>query len=528
MIRTETRRDPSRRRWDYATERMLTPEALSFLKALHCEFEPRRQALLGARERRQAAIDAGTRPGFLLETQDVRGREWQVASPPRDLERRWVELVGPAERRSIVTGLNSGADCFVADFGDSLSPTWPNVIEGHAHLCDAIRRDVDFVDADGRPYRLSFNLATLIVRPRGWHADETRVKVGGVPMSASLFDFGVYMFHNARTLIQRDSGPYFCLPMLQGRLEARLWNDVFRFAQDRLGIPQGSIRATVIIEHILAAFEMEEILYELKEHASGLIAGRWNYVFSAIKTFGRYPELTLPDRGDVDMTVPFLRAFTELLVRTCHRRGAHAIGGVNPFVPGDGESDTRARAIEAVRSDMERESYDGFDGTSVAHAGLVPLARAAFASVLGADSSQANRYREDVRVGKYDLLALGDTGGRVTRVGMELNVSVALEYLTAWLRGTGSVAIYDSLEDASAAEVSRAQLWQWIRHEVALTDGTVANRELYEQIRDEQIRRLTRRVGDRDGRLTAAAEWLDRLVLGDVCPPFMVGLDGAA
>ncbi|MDH3733865.1 MAG: malate synthase A [Gemmatimonadota bacterium] len=507
---------------------MLTPEALAFLKALHCEFEPRRQAILQARARRQAAIDSGVRPGFLLETQDVRGSEWQVARPPHDLDCRWVEMVGPADRQAIVSGLNSGADCFVADFGDSLSPTWPNVIEGHSHLHDAIRRDIDFVARDGRPYRLSFNLATLVVRPRGWHLDESRVKVGGKPMSGSLFDFGLHMFHNGKELLARGSGPYFCLPKLQTRLEARLWNDVFTFAQERLGIPHGTIRASVIIEHILAAFEMEEILFELKEHASGLVAGRWNYVFSAIKTFGRYPELTLPDRGDVGMTVPFLRAFTELLVRTCHRRGAHAIGGVNPFVPGEGDSDIRARAIEAVRSEMERESHDGFDGTSVAHAGLVPLARAAFGAVLGADAHHKDRYREDVRVGTYDLMSLADTGGRVTRVGMELNVCVALEYLTSWLRGRGSVAMYDSLEDASAAEISRAQLWQWVRHEVPLDDGSVATPALYAEIRAQQVQRLTRRVGNEDGRLDAAAEWLDTLVLGDACPPFMVGITGAA
>lgn len=522
MTRTQAMQPTGRRTWNHATERMLAPEALAFLKELHHEFEPRRQAVLSARARRQAALDSGVRPGFLLETADVRGSEWQVARPAKDLECRWVEVVGPADRETIIRSLNSGADNFVADFGDSLSPTWPNIIEGHAHLCDAIRRDIDFISTDGRPHRLSFNLATLTIRPRGWHLEESRVKVGGQAMSASLFDFGVYFFHNARELLARDSGPYFCLPKIQNRLEARLWNDVFTFAQSRLGIPHGSIRATVLVEHILAAFEMEEILYELQDHASGLSAGRSNYIFSAIKTFGRYPELTLPDRADVSMTVPFMRAFTELLVRTCHRRGAHAIGAVNGFVPHSDDSELRERAVDAVRSEMERESHDGFDGTSVVHPGLVPLARAAFGAVLGAEPHHKSHYREDVRVGAYDLIALGDTGGRITRVGMELNVSVALQYMTAWLRGTGAIPIYHAIEDASTAEISRAQLWQWVRHRVPLEDGAIATPELYVEIRDRERQRLAMKVGTEDGRLDAAAKWLDRLVLGDACPPYMI------
>jgi malate synthase len=501
---------------------MLTPDALSFLKELHSTFEPRRQAILGARDRRQAALDSGVRPGFLLETAEVRGSEWQVASPPRDLECRWVEIMGPVEREAIITALNSGADCFVADFGDSLSPTWPNVIEGHEHLFDAIRRDIDFIAESGRPFRLGFNLATLIVRPRGWHLEEPRVKVGGQPMSAALFDFGLHFFNNAKELLARESGPYFSLPKLQNRLEARLWNDVFVFAQSHLEIPNGSIRATVMIEHILAAFEMEEILYELQDHATALNAGHANYVFSAIKTFGRYPEMALPDRADVSMTVPFMRAFTELLVRTAHRRGAHAIGTVGAFVPGENDAELRERAAEAVRSEMERESHDGFDGTSVVHAGLVPLGRAAFGAVLGAEPHRKNHYREDVRVGAYDLIALGDTGGRITRVGMALNVSVALQYMTAWLRGTGSIPIYHAIEDASTAEIARAQLWQWVRHGVPLEDGSTVTPQLYAAIRDDERRRLAARVGLEDGRLDLAVKWLDRLVLGDACPPCMI------
>ncbi|MDX1393291.1 MAG: malate synthase A [Gemmatimonadota bacterium] len=521
MTRTQTRRPVERPSWNDATRDLLTPAALAFLKALHREFEPRRQKLLEARKLRQTALDSGVRPGFQPETADIRAREWQVAAPPKDLECRQVEIVGPVDRRTIVNSLNSGADCFVADFGDSLSPTWPNVIRGHHNLYDAIRRQIDFIADDGRPFRLSFNLATLIVRPRGWHLEEARVKVGGHPISASLFDFGLHAFHNARELLERDSGPYFSLPKLQNRHEARLWNDVFEFAERRLEIPHGSMRATVVVEHILAAFEMEEILHELQDHVTALSAGRWNYVFSAIKTFGRYPELTLPDRNDVTMTVPFMRAFTELLIRTCHRRGAHAIGTASAFVPRTDDPELRDRAIDAVRSEMERESHDGFDGTSVAHRGLVPLARAAFVSVLGASPHHKNHYREDVRVGAYDLIALADTGGRITRVGMALNVSVALQYMTCWLRGDGSIPIYHAIEDASTAEISRAQLWQWVRHGVPLEDGTPVTPDLYREIREREQRRLTGRLGDDDGRLTAAARWLDALVLGDACPPFM-------
>jgi len=421
----------------------------------------------------------------------------------------------------VIDGLNSGADVFVADFGDSLSPTWPNVIEGHASLHDAIRRNIDFLAEDGRPHRLSFNLATLVVRPRGLHLDETRVKVGGQPISASLFDFGLYFFHNARELLARVSGPYFYLSKLENRLEARFWNDVFTFAQSHIGIPHGSIRATVLIEHILAAFEMEEILFELRDHASGLSAVRRNYVFSAIKTFGRYPEFALPDRADVAMTVPFMRAYTELLVRTCHRRGAHAIGGASTFIPIGGERGLRDRAIDAIRVEKERESHDGFDGTRVGPVGLVPIARAAFGSVLGGAPHHKNRGREDVRVGAYDLIALSDTDGRLTRIGMELNVSVALQYLTSWLRGHGSVTIHNLIEDASTVEISRSQLWQCIRHEVLLSDGTHATAEGYREIREAETRRLTPKLGDEDGRLSAAAKWLDRLVLSDRCPPFI-------
>lgn len=521
MIKTKARRERRRDTRYASAETILTPDALAFLKALHREFEPRRQALLRTRAQRQASIDAGARPGFLPETAHVRASEWQIAPAPHDLQRRWVEVIGPADRTSVINGLNSGADAFVADFDDSLSPTWPNVIEGHTSLYDALRRNIDFVARDGRPHRLSFNLATLMVRPRGLHLDETRVKIGGDPISAGLFDFGLYFFHNAEELLARVSGPYFYLSKLENRLEARFWNDVFTFAQSYIGIPHGSIRATILIEHILAAFEMEEILFELSDHAAGLSAGRWNYIFSAIKTFGRYPELSLPDRADVAMTVPFMRAYTELLVRTCHRRGAHAIGGVSTFIPMGGERRLRDGAIDAIRAEKERESHDGFDGTRVGPVGLVPIARAAFGSVLGDAAHHKNRGREDVRVGACDLIALGDTDGRVTRVGMELNVSVALQYLTAWLRGHGSVMIHDLIEDTSTAEISRTQLWQWVRHRVQLADGTRATPERYREIREAEMRRLARRLGDEDGRLTAAGKWLDRLVLSDGCAPFI-------
>jgi len=504
-----------------AARRILTPEALGFLAALHDEFGARRRWLLAARDERQAMLDAGARPDFPSHTADIREAEWRVAPAPADLERRGVEITGPVDRKMVINALNSGADCFMADFEDSLSPTWPNVIDGQANLYDAVRRQIDFTAPSGKDYVLGPVPATLLVRPRGWHLVEPRAEVDGEPLSASLFDFGLFLFHNARELIARGSGPYFYLAKLQGHHEARLWNDVFAFAQAYLGIPLGTIRATVLIEHILAAFEMDEILYALREHAAGLNAGRWDYIFSAIKTFATDPAAVLPDRASVGMTVPFMRAYAELLVKTCHRRGAHAIGGMAAFIPSRSDPELNERALAAVRADKERESRDGFDGTWVAHPDLVPIARAAFEEVLGTKPHQKDVRRDDVDASVADLLAMARTPGRVTRAGVELNVSVALQYLTWWLRGVGAVAINHLMEDTATAEISRVQLWQWLHHGVELEDGERLTPDVYREIRERERARLEPLLDDRDGRLGEAVAMLDGLVLSDRCPAFL-------
>ncbi len=504
-----------------ATRRILTPAALDFVATLHLEFGARRRRLLAAREERQAALDAGGRPDFLADTAQVRQGDWRVAPAPPDLDRRWVEITGPVDRKMVINALNSGADCFMADFEDSLSPTWPNVIDGQANLYDAVRRQIDFRAPNGKAYELGSDLATLLVRPRGWHLEETRIEVDGEPISASLFDFGMFFFHNARELVAAGSGPYFYLAKLQGHREARLWNDVFTFAQASLGISHGTIRATVLIEHVLAAFEMDEILFELRDHIAGLNAGRWDYIFSAIKTFSRDSGSLLPDRANIGMNVPFMRAYTELLVKTCHRRGAHAIGGMAAFIPSRRDAELNERALAAVRADKDRESRDGFDGTWIAHPDLAPVAYAAFQEVLGTRSHQKDVLREDVDVDADQLLAIGATPGEVTRAGVELNVSVALQYLTWWLRGVGAVAINNLMEDTATAEISRTQLWQWLQHGVHLEDGEAFTTELYRDIRTDEVNRLEPVLDDGDGWLTDAAELLDTLVLADQCGAFL-------
>jgi malate synthase len=401
----------------------------------------------------------------------------------------------------------------MADLEDSLAPSWQNVIEGQVNLFDAVRREIAFYDPNkDKHYALNEETAVLLVRPRGWHLEEVHLMVDGEPISASLFDFGLYMFHNAQELLERGSGPYFYLPKLENHLEARLWNDVFTFAQDHLDIPQGSIRATVLIENILAAFEMEEILYELREHSAGLNAGRWDYIFSAIKKFAKYPEFALPDRGEVGMTVPFMRAYTELMIRTCHKRGAHAIGGMAAFIPSRRDEAINKRAFAKVREDKEREAADGCDGTWVAHPDLVPLVMGIFDEAFGEDPHQKDRMREDVSVEAGDLLSLDQTPGTITEEGLRLNVNVALQYLNAWLLGNGAAAINNLMEDTATAEISRAQLWQWIQTEATLEDGRTITTELYETIRSEELETL----GGRDQqRYADAAAILDELVLSD-------------
>ncbi len=491
---------------------ILTEPALDFVAALHREFNPRRLALLQRRAERQQAIDAGQFPDFLPETAHIRESEWQVAPAPPDLQDRRVEITGPVDRKMMINALNSGARVFMADFEDALSPTWANVVQGQINLRDAVRRTISFESPDGRVYRLAERTATLVVRPRGWHLVERHVLVDGEPISASLFDFGLYFFHNAHELLNRGSGPYFYLPKLESHLEARLWNDVFNYAQDRLGIPRGTIRATVLIETILAAFEMDEILWDLRDHAAGLNAGRWDYIFSVIKKFRRHRDFLLPDRAQVTMTVPFMRAYTELLVRTCHRRGAHAIGGMAAFIPSRRAPQVNEIALAKVREDKEREANDGFDGTWVAHPDLVPVATEVFDRVLGEKPHQKDRLREDVHVTARDLLDVRVPGGRITEAGLRNNVSVALQYLDSWLRGQGAAAIFNLMEDTATAEISRAQLWQWRFHSAALDDGRPVTKELYEQIRDEELAKLG---GETTGRLREAREILDRLVLAD-------------
>ena len=442
---------------------ILTPEALAFVTGLERRFGGRRRELLHARAERQARLDAGELPDFLPETREVRDGDWRIAPVPAHLQDRRVEITGPVDRKMVINALNSGARCFMADFEDANSPTWSNCVEGQANLIDAIERTIELVTPD-KSYRLKPDVATLIVRPRGWHLPERHVLVDGKPVSASLFDFGLYLFHNGRRLLERGSGPYLYLPKLESHLEARLWNDVFIAAEEELGLAPGSIKATVLIETILAAFEMDEILYELRDHAAGLNAGRWDYIFSIIKRFRHRPEFVLPDRAQVTMTVPFMRAYTELLVRTCHRRGAHAMGGMAAFVPSRRDPEVNENALAKVREDKSREAGDGFDGTWVAHPDLVPVALAEFDAVLSERPNQVERQREDVAVTAGELLDVRVPGGEVTEEGIRNDVSVGLRYLESWLRGVGAVAIYNLMEDAATAEISRSQLWQWVRH----------------------------------------------------------------
>ena len=497
---------------------MLSPEALAFVAALHRRFNPRRQELLRAREERQSAIDAGAALGFLAETQEVREGAWQVAPAPPDLQDRRVEITGPCDRKMVINALNSGAKVFMADLEDASSPTWTNVVEGQQNLYDAVRRTISFQNPDGREYRLNPETATLLVRPRGWHLDERHVTVDGEPVSGSLFDFGLYFFHNAKELLARGTGPYFYLPKLQSHQEARLWDDVFTFAEETLGIPHGTIRATVLVETLPAAFEMEEILYELRDHAAGLNAGRWDYIFSAIKTLRERDDATLPDRAQVTMTVPFMRDYTQLLVKTCHRRGAHAIGGMAAFIPSRRDPEVNEMAFARVREDKEREAGDGFDGTWVAHPGLVPVAMEIFDRVLGERPHQKERQRDDVEAAASRLTDLHVPGGTITEAGVRANVSVALQYLNAWLQGTGAAAINNLMEDAATAEISRAQLWQWIHNGAETEDGEAITRERYQRVREEELAKLGGPGAERYG---DAAEILDRLVLAEEFAPFL-------
>lgn len=489
---------------------VLNPQAIEFLCELHNKFNPRRQELLQLRQKRQQALNDGALPDFLPETADVRDRSWEVASCPADLEDRRVEITGPVDRKMIINALNCGANLFMADFEDATSPTWTNLVEGQINLCEAVRRTLSLSTPEGKTYKLNDKIATLKVRPRGWHLDEKHVLVDETPMSGSLFDFGLYFFHNAQELINRGSGPYFYIPKLESHLEARLWNDVFNFAQDYLKIPRGTIRATMLIETILAAFEMDEILYELKDHASGLNAGRWDYLFSMIKKMRTTKDFMLPDRAQITMAVPFMRAYCDLLVKTCHRRKAHAMGGMAAFIPSRKDAELNKVAMAKVTEDKKREASQGFDGTWVAHPDLVSIAKAEFDKALGNQPNQKSKLREDARVTRDELLNTEIDGATVSDNGLLSNISVALQYLDSWLRGIGAAGIYNLMEDAATAEISRAQLWLWVHRGATLADGTKITRELYKQKKEEELTRLTAIA---PGRLKEAGDLLDQLVL---------------
>jgi malate synthase len=507
-------------------QRVLTSEAAAFVRLLEARFGGVRRELLERRARRNAALRAGSADlHFDAAARAVRSAEWQVAQAPPDLERRHVEITGPVERKMMIHALNSGADCFMADFEDSLSPTWSNVLHGHANLYDAVRRTIAVPRDDGSAYTLNERTATLLVRPRGWHLDEPRFRHEGRAVSAALFDFGLHFFHNAHELIRRGSGPYFYLPKLESHLEARLWHEVFTFAQRQLGVPHGSIRATVLVETLPAAFEMDEILFELREHASGLNAGRWDYIFSAIKLYGARASSPFPDRSRITMTVPFMRAYTALLVATCHRRGAHAMGGMAAFVPNRRQPEVTAHALQRVQEDKQREALAGFDGTWVAHPDLVPVARQVFDEALGGAAHQKHVRSDDVqqeaeRTHGRALVAFTVPDGVITEAGVRTNIRVALEYMRAWLGGQGAVAIDNLMEDVATAEISRIQLRHWIRHAAVQENGTVVTADLYRAERDRILDELA--DGARaDGTLRTAAALLDELVLREESAPFL-------
>jgi malate synthase len=505
---------------------ILSPEALRFVTRLHDQFAGRRQERLEARMRRAKLIENGRDFDFLPETASVRAEpSWRVAGPGPGLEDRRVEITGPTDRKMTINALNSGARVWLADHEDALSPTWENVIGGQANLRDAIRGRIGFTSAEGKEYRVTAERTpTIVFRPRGWHLVEKHLRYVdragiGSPASASLVDFGLYAFHNARELVESGSGPYFYLPKIESHLEARLWDDVFTFTENALGLEHGTIRATVLIETIPAAFEMEEILYELREHCAGLNAGRWDYIFSIIKHFrDRGARYLLPDRARITMTVPFMTAYTELLVATCHRRGAQAIGGMSAFIPNRRKPEVTAQALEKVAADKRREAGAGFDGSWVAHPDLVATAQAEFDAVLGDRPNQLDRQRDDVHVTAAQLLDVHIDDPRITDAGVRTDVSVAIRYVESWLRGVGAAAIDDLMEDAATAEISRSQLWQWIRQGVVTEEGTPITRELVQSIADEVLAGAERFDGDRFD--DAYAEFRE-VTLGDEFPAFL-------
>ena len=501
-------------------DRILTPQAIGFVAHLHRKYEQRRRDLMKARADRQAMLDAGKASfGFLPETRPIRDAEWTIAPTPPDLEDRRVEITGPVERKMVINALNSGASTFMADFEDSSTPTWDNMVRGQINLRQAVDRTIGFMSPDGRRYTLNEKTATLMVRPRGWHMLERHVLVDGDPVSASLFDFGLFFFHNAERLVAQGSGPYFYLPKIESHLEARLWDHVFNEAESRMALPRGAIKATVLIETLPAAFEMDEILYELRDHSAGLNCGRWDYIFSCIKKLRR-SNFVFADRAQVTMTSPFLRAYCQLLVKTCHRRNAHAMGGMAAQIPIKGDEVANDAALAKVRADKEREAADGFDGTWVAHPGLVPVAKHIFDRAMP-EANQVHRKREDVCVKAADLLAFGPEGP-ITEQGLRTNINVSLQYMGSWLAGQGCVPINNLMEDAATAEISRSQIWQWIRSPKGeLADGRKVTIELFRRLLGEELRKVSSLPGASAAKYDEAAWLLDRLVGNDEFADFL-------
>jgi malate synthase len=508
-------------------DEVLTPGAVGLVAALQRELGGRRTELLAARAARQQELSAGGTLDFLAATQPIRDDpDWRVAAPAPGLVDRRVEITGPTDRKMTINALNSGARVWLADFEDANTPLWENMVSGQLNLIGALDRTLDFTSEEGKSYQLGpdADLATIVVRPRGWHLDEKHLLVDGQRVSGSLFDFALYFFHCARRQLEKGSGPYFYLPKIESHLEARLWNDAFNLAQDSLGIPRGTIRATVLIETIPAAFEMEEILYELRDHSAGLNAGRWDYLFSVIKKFrSRGQEFVLPERNSVTMTAPFMRAYTELLVKTCHQRGAHAMGGMAAFIPSRRDPEVNAVALAKVREDKTRESADGFDGSWVAHPDLVPLCREVFDAALGDRPNQLTRQRDDVSVSASDLLSVSKTPGTITEAGLRNNISVGLQYLTSWLGGNGAVAIFNLMEDAATAEISRSQVWQWMHNGVRLDDGQPVTRDLAERIIGEESASIREAAGPAfdEPRFEQAAALFSAVALADDYADFL-------
>ncbi|MFN0316513.1 MAG: malate synthase A [Burkholderiales bacterium] len=502
---------------------IITPEALAFLAKLHRNFDQRRLGLLARRVTRQAEIDAGTLPDFLPETAAIRTADWSVAPVPSDLQDRRVEITGPTDRKMVINALNCGANMFMADFEDSSTPTWDNQVQGQINMRDAIAGTISFTSPEGKHYKLNDKVATLLVRPRGWHLPEKHVLVDGEPMSGSLFDFGLYFFHNAKTRVAKGSGIYLYLPKMESHLEARLWNDAFVFSQKELGVALGTVKATVLIETILATFEMDEILYELREHSAGLNCGRWDYIFSCIKKLKNYPGFILADRGQVTMTSPFMRAYSLLLIKTCHRRNAFAMGGMAAQIPIKNDPAANDAAIAKVRADKDREANDGHDGTWVAHPGLVSVAKDAFDAVMKTPN-QIHRKRDDVHSTAKDLLDF-QPKAPITEQGLRTNINIGIQYMGAWLAGTGCVPIFNLMEDAATAEISRAQIWHWIRSpKGVLDDGRKVTKDLFKSLVPQELQRVREILGDKQyaaGKYEVGAQMFDELTCKDEFVEFL-------